>query len=516
MKDANTDLAENDWVLSIDHHPVFLNYVCLTNGRKPPPHDKEFTYVYLSQNGSFTVKALAQMFPLGKFWAVDVTQAKHKTNTYPLDKIELSNAVHNKIEITAIESLSLPKFDYIIIEKIFSKVSEKNRTLICEFLKEHLKPGGIAYLSYNSFPGSNIALNIREFIKSVIEPQQTDFPEQIREKVRLLDTLKANGATYFKDNPKAVLHLSELQSQSTEITSRNIFDNNMYPYYFHQISEKMLSIGLEFAGSTLLNLNFVDLAVPEEFQELLKNSKTRSEFEIIGDFVRNQHFRRDIYVNKAPVLNESEQTKILTQIPFGSICDETSFSRSIDFGSITLDYNHTLFNKLINTFCKKATTVEELKSSEHFTEHPPEMILDALRYLAAGKQIIPFNHSTYVADDSSLLANRYKINNQLNIEILKQCLFKKSTIYLVGLSAGVGIEVSNKDALFLLCSVEAPREKVGEWSLQRLSEAGIDIALNGKSDIGEIAKELEIFRRSCLPKLLELGILENTLTIPEV
>ena len=46
----------------------------------------------------------------------------------------------------------LPKFDIISLHGIWSWVSEKNRTIIVDFIRDNLSPGGVVYLGYNTLP----------------------------------------------------------------------------------------------------------------------------------------------------------------------------------------------------------------------------------------------------------------------------------------------------------------------------------------------------------------------------
>ena len=56
--------------------------------------------------------------------------------------------------------------------------------------------------------------------------------------------------------------------------------------------------GLKFAGCATLFLNMVDLAVPPDLYEEFRNLSSRAELEAKRDFIRNETFRRDVWVKR--------------------------------------------------------------------------------------------------------------------------------------------------------------------------------------------------------------------------
>ena len=50
-------------------------------------------------------------------------------------------------------------------------------------------------------------------------------------------------------------------------------------HYFREVATEMRSAGLYYSGSALTHLNFIDLAVPDDFRSLLAKATSRHEFE---------------------------------------------------------------------------------------------------------------------------------------------------------------------------------------------------------------------------------------------
>jgi hypothetical protein len=258
----------------------------------------------------------------------------------------------------------------------------------------------------------------------------------------------------------------------------------------------------------MLHLNFIDLAVPAEFRDLLQQAASRIEFESRGDFVRNQRFRKDVFKNSRQTMNEEEQLEALSSFVFGMTCTASEFQTTAAFGDVELNYDGDVFSALIEVLSTSAKSAKNLAEIAQLKDYPIELIVDALKFLSAGGQVIPMQGDAEGRSELDMEADRYTLPAAFNIEFLKRRLLKQDAMVLIAPKAGVGIEMSMADALFALCMVEASREEVPQWVFQRLIEAGQEMVFEGGTETEAIAEAVEKFRETRLPKFLELGILE--------
>ena len=87
------------------------------------------------------------------------------------------------------------KFDYIICHGVFSWVPEEVQDKILEISRDLLSENGIAYISYNTYPGWHMREMVREMmlfhVKTIRDPR-----ERVREAMTMLEMLvKASGTT---------------------------------------------------------------------------------------------------------------------------------------------------------------------------------------------------------------------------------------------------------------------------------------------------------------------------------
>jgi len=496
------------WGCYSELNPLYLNYICALNGHRPRDLNQDFTYCELGSGNGVTVTALAELFPQGDFHAVDFNDVHIENSNALLKNTGLQNLGFYETDFNDLQTLPGPDFDFIVLHGVYSWISAATRENIREFIGKRLKDGGIVYVSYDCLPGWSSIAPLRDMVMAHTAAMPDDSLAKTRAGLDFLEFLKTNKAAFFEDNPTAVTFLDQLKEHPLDYVSHEFFGDTVKPVYFQDVANFMRSIGVIYSGSAIPHLNFVDLAVPQEFHELLKKSGSRIEFETYGDFIRNQRFRRDVFIKSQETLTEQEQDEILMSIPFGSLCVQEDFKRSVAFGDVALNYVADLFENLIQELCSGAKTVNDLTQLETFAGYGPELILDGIRFLSAGGQIVPFAAATNSVSEADLAVNRYSLGGTYNLEILKLRLLAQDAIGLSAPKAGITVEVSMSDALFALCSVEAERDQVSEWAFQRLLEKGQEMVVEDGTESEALAQAVEEFRLKRLPKFIEFGILD--------
>lgn len=494
------------WGYYGEMNPTFLNYVSVLGGYVPPDVHTAFTYCELGCGNGVNINVQAQLYPNGHFVGIDLNPVHVENASEVGAEAGLSNTSFLATDIGDLGGEELPDFDYIALHGLYSWVGEETREIIHNFIGTRLKPGGIVYISYNTLPGWSALLPLRELMRRHTADLSADILTRTQAGLDYLVDLKKRGIGYFEDNAPAAAFLDEIVGQDITYVAHEFFGANAAPFYFTDVLGSMESLGLKYASSAILNLNFIDVAARAEHHQFLSGAKSRAEFEATGDFIRNQRFRKDVYIREPRVLEPAEHLDMLLDIPFGTRCDVASFARLTQFGDVELKYQANLFGDLIEACATGAKTIRTLCEMPAFSAFDPALVADAMKFLTVGGQMLPFSRTTDDPGDQGGV-DRYELPTPVNLALLKRRLFKSPQIVLAAPNAGTGLEVSMIDALFALCSAEAPAAKVGEWALSRTLEAGQQLAEEGGGESAAMESALQQFRDTRLKKFVELGIL---------
>jgi SAM-dependent methyltransferase len=476
-------------------------------GHAPRPLDGEFTYLDLGCGNAGTLSALAESYADARFFGVDYG-ASHIADARALaDEAGVSNLTLIQTDFADMNPGDFPDFDFIVLHGIYSWVKGPLRKTIRDFLQVKLKAGGAAYVSYNALPGWAALIPLRKAMITQTAPMKADPITSARAGVDYLNYLRVHKAAFFDDYPGAAQYLDEIADHDIHYVAHEFFAETHEPRYFADVAREMGGSGLQFAGNADVYMNFLDLAVPAEYQTLFRHIFTREQFETSGDFIRNQRFRKDVYVKGAPDLKAERQAELLAEIPFGSIASAATFGRDAPFPGLTLSYDAPAFEAVIGALDGGAKSVTQMKQLDGFGGFETEVLIDSVKFLSAGGQVLPFAKPTTAPDEAALNAPRYRLAGGYNLAILKRRLLEGSSIGLAAPAAGTGLEFSMADGLFALCHAEAPADQVADWAFQRLLEAGQQMIADGPDEGAAIAEAVRTFRDTRLAKFIELGIL---------
>lgn len=161
------------------------------------------------------------------------------------------------------------QFDFIIAHGIYSWVPPEVRDKLLVICQENLAANGVAYVSYNAYPGSHLRDMVREMMRYHVG-EFTD-PTQRVEQARGLIKFLAEAGT------ESSLYQMILQKELERITTFR--DSSLYhddlaehntPVYFSQFMKHAKQHGLQY----LAEANFVEMQTgvfPPEVVEMLKH-----------------------------------------------------------------------------------------------------------------------------------------------------------------------------------------------------------------------------------------------------
>lgn len=280
--------------------PAWLAYIATINGYAAPALDAPFTYCELGCGRGLTSVILAATHPAGEFHATDLMPG-HIAHAERLAKAGgVQNLTLYASAVGEFLHADLPQFDFITLHGLWSWVPEEVRGQIVRFLRERLKPGGLAMLSYNALPGWATLQPVREMMQAYAGWVEGGSVEKARGALEQLIFLAQNGAGYFAQNPPAKEQIARLLEADPAYVAHEYLTPHGDPFYFSQVHARMRAADLAYAGSMLPEQNYALLALPEAFAELLRAAPSRAVFETHRDFIENTRFRYDLYAAQPP------------------------------------------------------------------------------------------------------------------------------------------------------------------------------------------------------------------------
>lgn len=331
-----------------ESHPNRLAAIAYLRGLNPAPLGR-CRVLELGCNFGINLAAMAAEFPDGEFVGVDLAANPIAAGREFAAGLGLRNLYLHARDLVTITRAEFGRFDYLIAHGLYSWVPAPVRDRILGICQELLAPDGVAYVSYNAYPGNHL----RELVRGMMRFHTAQFSDptdrvgQARGLLKFIAEARREPDYYHT----AVKHQFErlLKVADSVVFHDDLSDHNQ-PFYFYEFVSDAARHGLRYlgeAGANELPSEGYDASV---FQ-LLENLGTANEVvrEQYKDFVRGCAFRKTLLCREEKSIAPAGLTE---RVPLlFAVCDATlTEQRDTDQGRVSV-------------FCRRDGTVVE-------TAHP--------------------------------------------------------------------------------------------------------------------------------------------------
>lgn len=290
-------------------HPDLLATIGLLLGMSPAPVDR-CRVLELGCAGGANIAALADVLPGAEFVGLDRSEREIREGTDAIREMGVANVKLYQGDIRAFEALDLGGFDYIIAHGVYSWVPADVRDRLLAACKAMLNPQGIAYVSYNAYPGWYMMRGIRDALL-----YRTRDAASLRERATQAEAFAGflRIAVPPSDSPYSQL----LSSYESTIEGRHrtggeragslLLHDELAevndPFYFHEFARHAATHGLQYLADADFPSVFPNRLPPEAQAGLRALAGDVVEFQQYMDFLTNASFRRTLLCHEALPLN---------------------------------------------------------------------------------------------------------------------------------------------------------------------------------------------------------------------
>lgn len=282
-------------------HPGRLGALAKLFGMQPAPLGGCRVLELGCASGGNLLPMAAQM-PGASFLGIDLSGHQIADGQAVVAKLGLSNTELRHLSIAHADD-SLGKFDYIIAHGVFSWVPRETQEKVLSICKENLAPNGVAYVSYNAYPG----WHMRGMVRDMMLYHARHFREpslQVQQARAFLDFLAQSVPT--DNNPWGILlklELEALRNVGDAYLAHDQLEQVNEPVYFHEFAQRAASHGLQYLAEADVSSMFAFDLPPQVTKTLRKIAPGIVRMEQYMDFVRNRVFRQTLLVHEGVPLN---------------------------------------------------------------------------------------------------------------------------------------------------------------------------------------------------------------------
>jgi len=296
-------------------HPIRLASILYLLGIKAPAVN-QCRVLELGCGDGTNLCSMAIGFPDSSFVGYDLSIEQINIGKSRLETLNLPNVALYQADIMRLDK-ELGLFDYIIVHGVYSWVSETVQNKILSLCENHLTDNGAAYISYNTRPGWNLRIIIRDMLLYHTRELSSisDKLMQMKSWLQFVEQYVGNKIAKMSPTQSDYAYYRYLKNELPEFIElpdsylfHEFLEENNSPVYFYQFIEKTTQHHLTYAGDANIKLMFREFQSPEMlkmFGELDTIAK-----EQYLDFLENRQFRMSILckedIKTQPDLSEEQ------------------------------------------------------------------------------------------------------------------------------------------------------------------------------------------------------------------
>lgn len=277
--------------------PAYLEaYGTLVGLNTPPAKTARVLELGATYGGNIISQAVHN--PEATFVGIELSQDQVEKGNKIISDAKLDNVSLIQGDIMNFDE-TLGTFDYIIAHGFYSWISDEMKDKLLDIISNHLADNGIAYVSYNTYPGWHTMEEVRQLMlfANRDHDELTHKEKVLRGKTvgSLVGSQILNYDNLKERNSKFLGALRSVMQKDDYYVGHDHLEPHNDPCYFYQFNDHLKAHNLSYVCDADLTLSMVrtyDESIADKLEKLAPNSQADQEQYL--DFMLDTTFRKSI------------------------------------------------------------------------------------------------------------------------------------------------------------------------------------------------------------------------------
>ena len=306
-------------------------YAALVGISAPNPKTARVLELGATYGGNIISQALFN--PDATFVGIELSQEQVEKGNEVIANAGLTNVSLIQSDIASIGS-EIGTFDYIIAHGVYSWVDDGVKEALLRLIDEHLAEDGIAYVSYNTYPGWHTMEEVRQLMMfSNRDKTQFNHKEKVLHGKTIGSIVGSQILKYdnLKErNSKFLGALRSIMQKDEYYVGHDHLEPNNDPVYFYQFNDHLGAHNLAYLCDADLTLSMVrsfDADIADTLDKLALNDHVAQEQYL--DFMLDTTFRKSIICkakHAESVTYDMGNPELVNSVPMRTIINNFTYT----------------------------------------------------------------------------------------------------------------------------------------------------------------------------------------------
>lgn len=279
------------------------------------PDLKTCRVLELGCNRGLHLIGMASLYPEAQFVGIDISETSIARAVELTEALELTNVSFRAMDVAQLSGRA-GECDYLIAHGLYSWVPETIREKILEICGRVLADNGVAFISFNTYPGYHLRRLISGMM-SIHTAEIEEPAEKVKQGAALIATVLRVLGEESPFAPAIKAEIESLISKNPLISYFDDFSPENTPVYFSDFMRRAQQNGLQYLSDSEITRVTMD-SLPAEARELLDGMGDIVLREQYTDFFRLGRFRQSLLCRDSVTVDRENLQERLSRMYIGS------------------------------------------------------------------------------------------------------------------------------------------------------------------------------------------------------
>ncbi len=485
--------------------PALLEFASLGRNALVPSSGGPIAMAELGCGRGLSTNVIAAANPHARFVANDfnpahVAEARALAASAEMSNVRFSDASFAEFS----DDPEIPPLDIVALHGILSWINEENQRHIVDFVKRHLKPGGLVYVSYNCLPGWAPTAPLRRLMMDFGAGDAAGSIARLDKALGFIGRLKETKARYFTSNAAVADRFDKLAGQPRNYLAHEYMNADWNLFYHSDVARLFSEAKTSYLCSAHILDNVESLNLSEPQRKLLAEIESAALRETARDFMINQQFRRDLFIKGLVPLGLPEARERWLETRFALSTERAGVPMKVTGGIGEAALQAEIYDPFLDALADGPKTLRDMRRQSGIGGLDWARVTQVLTVLVGAGHVQPC-----LGEKGE--ARRRDSTRRFNRALMERARHSADLLALASPVTGGGIGVDRIEQLFLLArqnkAADAPAFAWQAISAvgQRLTREGTVLA-TPEENLAELATRHATFLEKRLGVLEKLGI----------
>lgn len=284
--------------VQVDVCPAWLSMISVMHGQPPLDTSRPLTWLDLGAASGISACTVAAANPDIDVWGFDhnpshVARARSLAGRAALDNCHFEEA--SFADLAGDRTIGPPEADVIVVNGVYSWISAANQARVREVIRQRLRPGGLAFVMYETAQGWSSMVPLAEALRLITEADGRRPDLAFHDAAATILALRGSGSPYFPVGARENKQMDGWPTADGFYAAHEYLGRHFGPLMFDDVVYAMGEARCSYLGQLDATDHLAAYWAPPAVADTVHATPDPVTRELYRDLIGQRPVRRDVY-----------------------------------------------------------------------------------------------------------------------------------------------------------------------------------------------------------------------------